>query len=161
MPTVSCGPLSGRAALGKPRQAVVRDRLPRCCVRDELAELRPDARVLVEQPEPDAHHLARRIVAPERAPASAAEALRPSVRRRPFAYELLARKEAERARVDANLGRGGRAGPALAARAVAVGRVALERAVDLEPHTPAVAAPGEGEVGHDVEPRRTHANAGR
>jgi len=37
----------------------------------------------------------------------------------------------------------------------------VERAGDLEAHTAAVAAPGEGEFGHEGEPRRTRANAGR
>ena len=73
-------------------------------------------------------------------PHVAAEALRPPVGRRPLAHELLAGEEPERVARDANLRRCRGAGPALAPRAVAVRRMPVERAVDLEAHAAAVAA---------------------
>jgi hypothetical protein len=141
------GDLRG-APLREPRQSVVRDRLPRCRVRDELAVLGPHAGIGVEQAEADSHRRRRGIAAPERASARAAEALRPPVCRRPLAHELLARDEMEGASVDANLGGRSRAGPAQAPRAVAVGGVAGQRSVHLEADAAAITAARHDERGH-------------
>src|SRR2546427_800540 len=64
------------ALLGEALEPVVRDRLPRGCVGNVRPARRPDAGIVVERPEPHAHHLATLAVrAPQRAAAARAEAL--------------------------------------------------------------------------------------
>src|SRR5581483_3339874 len=136
---------SGRlrgTAFREARQAVVRDRLPRCGVDHELAIRRPDPGIGVERAEPHAHRARPGIPAPERAAARAAEALCPPLGRLPRGDELVAGDDAQRARCNASLCGSSGAGAALAAGAVAV-RGRSKRLVDLVAHAAAEAAAGE------------------
>src|ERR687896_652049 len=128
-------------------QAVVGDGLPGRRVRDVLAVRRPDAGVGVE----GAHAHADDVVvvgvaAEEGGPAGGAEGLLEAVGGRVHSDELLSARDVERAGRDAGADRGGAAGAALAAGAVAVAGV-LGRGRELVADTPAHAAAGEGE-GH-------------
>ena len=137
-----------RLAFGEPLEPVVRDRLPLGRIRDERAELRLDPVARVEGAEADAHHLAAlRVLAPERAAAVRAEALGEPVRRPVLADELRAGEQAERPGREPRLRRGGRAGAALAARAVAIPR-GERRCGHLVADAAAEAAAAERELGH-------------
>src|SRR3954453_9816276 len=130
-----------RAALGEAFQVVVRERLPRRGVRDELPVGRADAGVAVERAEPDADHLVILwMSAPERGAAVRAEELGKAT---PAGIErgdgILSLRDMQRPRHDAGRARCGGARPALAAGAVAVTR-RDERPVHLEPNFPAHAA---------------------
>src|SRR5919201_1150101 len=147
--------LPRRPPLLVPRQAVVRERFPRRRVRDELAVLRANPGIVVEGAEPHRDHV--RIVgaaAPQRGAARRAELLRESTLRNVRAHELLTGEDAERTGSDASRRRGGGAGAALAARAVAVAR-GDERLADLEPHAAAEAAAGERQVWHGTHPTQS------
>src|SRR5581483_8742561 len=96
-------------------------RLPLTRVVDVGVPLRADPVARIEEPEADAADLSRvGVLAPERTATDRAEALRPAVAGRVLAHELLAGEKADRAGRDPRLRRGRGAGPALAARAVAV-----------------------------------------
>src|SRR3954471_21028805 len=140
-----------RAAALKALEPVVRQRLPRRRRLEPLAVARPDARRAVERAEPHADHV--RIVrapTPERRAARGAEHLREALAARaPLAQQLLAGHDAERARSDARLRRGGRARASLAALAVAGAR-GDERRRDLVTDAAAVAAAGQRKLGHEL-----------
>src|SRR5262249_34017744 len=105
----------------------------------------------VEEAEADAPDLSGvGVLAPECAAAGRAEALRPAVARRVLAHELLAGEQPERAGRKPCLRRGGGAGSALAARAMAVPS-ALGLLGDLEADTAAQAVP---------RVRRAHCSSG-
>jgi len=141
-------------ALGKARQAVVGNRLPRRRVRDELPHRRTDARVLVERPHADPDRLGvRRSGAEQRRPALPAEPLLAAVLRRPDAQLVLARDDPERVRRRMRLRRGGRTAPPLAALAVAVAR-SNKRLGDLLADCAAVAAARERELHLTMMPVR-------
>src|SRR5512132_317909 len=131
------------AALGEPRQFVVRQRLPCRRIGDELPHGRANTRVLVERPHPDAHGFGvARIAAEDRRSADDAEPLLAAVGRLPQPQLLLARDDPERARSRMRRGRRCRTGTALAAPAVAIAR-ADERLRHLVANGAAVTATGE------------------
>src|SRR5262249_54982898 len=87
-----------RLSLGVALEPVVGDRLPVAGVVDERVPLRPDPVTRIEEPEPDAPHFSRvGVLAPERASALRAEALRPAVTGRVLAHQLLTHEHSERA----------------------------------------------------------------
>src|ERR671914_653625 len=146
--------LEPRLPFVEPLQPVVRYRLPRRRVGHVRAPARSHARVAVEGAQAHAH-LPRVVgVACEQLrPAFPAEPLlEAALRVAPGLHELLAPHEAERSPVDPRLRRHSRAGPPLAARAVAVARGARGLG-ELEPDTAAEAAAGEGRGSHGRKSR--------
>ena len=115
-------PCSVRArALGVTREPIVRDRLPRSSVRNELAQYWSNARISVESPESDANTVRfDRVAAVCRRSATAAEPLLPTVVRPPCTQLVLARGDLERRRLDAGGHRSTGSGATLAARAMAI-----------------------------------------
>src|SRR5436305_1327171 len=98
-----------RLRFGVALEPVVAQRLPRARVVHVRVPLRTNVVRLVEQAEADAADLARlRVLAPERAAAGRAEALRPAVLGRELADELLAGEKPERAGREPCLRRGRR-----------------------------------------------------
>src|SRR4051794_24220618 len=139
-------------------QSVVRDRLPRRGRGDELPRAGPDPGILVERPHPDADRIGvARIAAEQRGAAVAAEPLLAAVRGLPDPEPVFAGDDPERARGGMRTRRRRGTAAPLAAAAVAVAR-RDERLGDLEPDSPAVAAPGERQIGHlgcTFRPRRS------
>src|SRR4029079_14611004 len=129
-------------------EAVVGDRLPLAGVVDEGVPLRPEPVARVEEPEPDASDLPGvGVLAPERAAAGRAEALRPAVLRRVLPHELLTGEQAEGAGSKTRLRGSRRAGAPLAAGAMAVAG-SQRLLIDLEAHASAHAVPGVEGVAH-------------
>src|SRR5215208_5034274 len=136
-----------------PGQPVVRNRLPRRRVGDELPGRGPDSRIAVEGTEPDALDLGVILaLAPQVAAALRAEDLRePVIGRIPGAEQLLPGEDRERRRGHAARRRCRRPRALLAASAVAVaGRD--ERLAHFEPHAAAQAATGQwrSRISHGV-----------
>src|ERR687891_1718568 len=128
-------------------QAVVGDGLPGRRVRDVLTVRGADAGVGVEGAHADADRVVVvGVAAEEGGSAGGAEGLLEAVGGRVQGNELLSARDLERAGRGAGADRGGAAGAALAARAVAVAGV-LGRGTELVADAPAHAAAGEGE-GH-------------
>jgi len=130
------------------RQAVVRNGLPLGGVRRELANARPDSGIRVE----GAHADGKRgrilwIAAPELGSASRAEDLGEAVRRLERSKQLLTAGDRQRAGNDVRLRGRARSRPSLTACAVAVARRDRSFA-DVEAHTAAKAAAGQGQLGH-------------
>src|SRR5215213_446226 len=131
-----------------PGEPVVRDRLPRRGVADELPDARPDAGVVVERAEADADRIGvGQVARVDVGAADATEELLAADLGLPAAQHVLAGDDPERAFGGMGARRDRRAGATLAALAVAIARLD-EGCGHLEPDGAAVAAAGEWEVGH-------------
>src|SRR5438270_4259943 len=130
------------------RQAIVRDRLPRRRVGDELPEAGTDAWITVDRAEPDTGlRVILGITGEDGRTTLTAEPLLVAVGRSPRLQRRLALGDSERSRHDRCIGRRRCTCAPLATSAMAVPRPE-QRLGDLETHRPAVTAAGESEVAH-------------
>src|SRR5205814_1783863 len=135
------------------REPVFRELLPRRVRGDERVELRPDARVAVQRPEPDPDLVALGpLVAEEARAADRAERLHAPLARPVDADQLLALDQAKAFARDATLGPAEGAGVLATPRAVTVAGPE-ERRGDLELHAAAEARAPQRVVGARLRPR--------
>jgi hypothetical protein len=135
-------------ALGVALQSVGGDRFPRCGVRGELADTRPDPGIGVECSHADADRIGMiSIAAKQRRATGATEPFLAAVVRLPHAKPVLASDDPKRARCGVCARRCRRSTATLAALAMAVAGEDEWRG-HFEPHGPAVAATREREVFH-------------
>src|SRR5712691_2590356 len=136
------------ATLGVAGQSVVGDRFPRRGVGHKLTDARPDPRIVVERPHPDADRIGVIGIAAEerRATVAAEPFLAPAVRL-PDPKPVLPRDDPERVGRGVGVRRRGRSAATLAALAVAI-TGDNERLGHLESDGPAVAATPERDVVH-------------
>jgi hypothetical protein len=136
------------ATRGVAGQSVVGDRLPRRGIGHELTDARPDPRIIVERPHPDADRIGViGIAAKERRAALAAEPFLAAVVGLPHSKPVRTRNDPKCSARGVGVRRRRRSCPALAALAMAIAGDD-ERRGHLESDGPAVATTREREVVH-------------